>query len=81
MRRSERIWSMNFTEQKVIRALKKLNVSYNPVMSGMAFKEDVAMVSGTDESYDNPDIFQEAWNHPNEKEREHWSSAIKKGVQ
>ena len=35
---------MNTTEEKVMRALKKLNVSYNPVMSGMAFEEDVTMV-------------------------------------
>ena len=54
-RRSERIRSINTTEEKVMRALKKLNVSYNPVMSGMAFEEDVAMVGGTDESYDNPE--------------------------
>ena len=47
-------------------------------MSGMAFEEDVAMVGGTDESYDNPDILQEAWNHPDEQEREHWRSTIKK---
>ena len=26
----------------------------------------------------NPDIFQEAWNHPNEEKREHWRTAIKK---
>ena len=50
MRIRERIWSMNSTEQKVMRALKNLNVSYNPVMSGMAFEEDVVMVDGTDES-------------------------------
>ena len=61
-----------------MKALKKLNVSYNPVMSGMAFEEDVAMVEGTDESYDNPNIFQEAWNHPDEEEKEHWRTAIKK---
>ena len=47
-------------------------------MSGMAFEEDVAMVGGTNESYDNPDIFQEAWNHPDEEEKEHWRPAIKK---
>ena len=61
-----------------MKALKKLNVSYNPVMSGMAFEEDVAMVGGINESYDNPDIFQEAWNHPDEEEKEHWRTAIKK---
>ena len=44
----------------------------------MAFEEDVAMVGGTDESYDNPDIFQEVWNHPDEEEKEHWRTAIKK---
>ena len=69
---------MNTTEEKVMRALKKLNVSYNPVMSGMAFEEDVAMVGGTNESYDNPDMFQEAWNHPNEEEKGHWRTAIRK---
>ena len=61
MRRRKRIQSMNTAEEKVLRALKKLNVSYKPVMSGMAsFGEDVAMVGGTNESYDNLDIFQEA---------------------
>ena len=47
-------------------------------MSGMAFEKDVAMVGRTDESYDNPDIFQEAWNHPDVEEKEHWRTAIKK---
>ena len=69
---------MNTTEEKSMRALKRLNVSYNLVMSGMAFEEDVAMVRGANESYHNPDIFQEAWNHPNEEEREHWRTDIKK---
>ena len=40
---------MNSTEEKVMRALKKLNVSYNPVMSGMSFEEDIAIVGGIDE--------------------------------
>ena len=34
--------------------------------NSMAFEEDVALVGGTDESYDNLDMFQEAWNHPDE---------------
>ena len=34
----------------------------------MAFQEDLSMVGGIDESYNNPDIFQEAWNHPNSEE-------------
>ena len=63
-RRSRRIQSQSETDEKVVRALKKLNMSYNPIMSGMAFSDEVAMVGGTDESYDNPDQFEEAWNHP-----------------
>ena len=54
-----------------MRDLQMLNVSYSPVMSGMTFEEDLAMVGGTDESHDNPEIFQEAWNHPDENERGH----------
>ena len=61
-----------------MQALRKLNVSYNPVMGGMAFADDVAMVGGTDESYDNPDNFQEAWHHPNEENKEQWRLAIRK---
>ena len=53
-------------------------MSYNPIMSGMAFSEEVAMVGGTDEFYDSPDQFNEVWNHPDTKEREHWREAIKK---
>ena len=55
-----------------MRALEKLNVSYNPVMGGVAYVDDMAMVGGTDETYVNPENFQEAWNHPDEKGRQHW---------
>ena len=61
-----------------MRALKKLNVSYNPVMGGMAYVDDMTMVGGTDETYVNPENFQEAWNHPDEEERQHWREAIRK---
>ncbi len=47
-------------------------------MSSVTFADDLVMVGGTDESYDNPDQFQEVWNHPDGKEREYWRSAIKK---
>ena len=78
VRRSGRIQSQNDTDEKVMRALRKLNVSYNPIMSGMAFADEVAFVGGTDESYDNPEQFQEAWNHPKTEEREYWREAIRK---
>ena len=71
LRRNARIQSRCSTEEKVMRDLQMLNVSYSPVMSGMTFEEDLAMVGGTDESHDNPEIFQEAWNHPDENERGH----------
>ena len=53
--------------------LKNLNVSYNPIMSGMAFADDECAVvgGGIDDSYDNPDTFQEAWNHPDAEDKEH----------
>ena len=47
-------------------------------MGGMAYVGDMVMVGGTDETYVNPENFQEAWNHPVEKERQHWREAIRK---
>ncbi len=46
----------------------------------MVFVDDeCAMVGGgTDDSYDNPDTFDEAWNHPDAADKEHWRTAIKK---
>ena len=68
-RRSERIRNMNEAEQRVARAMRKLDMSGNMSISRMAFIDDLAMVGGTDESYDNPDTFDEAWEHPNISER------------
>ena len=76
--RSERIRNMNEAEQRVSRALRKLDVSGNRAMTGMAFIDDLAMVGGTDESYGNPDTFDEAWEHPNITERKNWRDAIRK---
>ena len=47
-------------EEKVMRVLRKLNVSYNLMMSGMANEEDLTIIGGTNESYNNPEISQEA---------------------
>ena len=69
---------MNEAERRVARAMRKLDMSGNMAMSGMAFIDDLAMVGGTDESYDNPDTFDEAWEHPNISERKYWREAIRK---
>ena len=55
-RRSSRIKSKDETDERVMRALRKLKVSYNQVMSGMSLTDDRAMVGGTDESYENLNI-------------------------
>ena len=47
-RRSERIRNMKEAEQRVARAMRKLDMSGNMAMSGMAFIDDLAMVGGTD---------------------------------
>ena len=60
-RRSERIRNMNEAEQRVSRAMRKFDVSGNMAMTEMTFIDDLAMVGGTDESYDNPNTFDEAW--------------------
>ena len=45
----------------------------------MVFVDDeCAMVGGgIDDSYDNPDTFDEAWNHPEAEDKKHWRTAIK----
>ena len=68
-RRSERLKLEADIDKKVMSALKKLNVSYNPTMSAMVYEDDLAMVGGTDDLYDNPETFQEAWHHPDPVER------------
>ena len=55
-RRSRRIQSQIDTDEKAMRTRKKLNVSHNPMMSGIVFADDLVMVAGTDEPNDNPEI-------------------------
>ncbi len=52
-RRSSRIKSRDDADEKVTRALRNLNVSYNPVMSGMTFTDYMVMVRGTNDSHEN----------------------------
>ena len=48
----------------------------------MALADDeCAMVGGrTDDFYNNPDTFNEAWNHPDAGDKKHWRTAIKNEV-
>ena len=62
---------MNEAEQRVSRALRKLDVSGNMTMTGITFIDDLVIVGGTDESYGSPDTFDEAWEYPNIPERKH----------
>ena len=41
---------------------------------------DLVMIGETDESHDNPEFFQVAWNCPNGAEREHLRMCIKKDL-
>ena len=60
-------------------ALKKLHTFYNPTEFGsLGLNDDFYFVGGTDEDYDNPMTFNEAWNHEVDTERNSWRDAIKK---
>ena len=43
----------------------------------MAFADDMAMVEGTDESYESPNSFEEAWDRPGEEDRENGRTTIR----
>ena len=49
-------------------------------MSNVIFNEmgEFALVGGTDDDYDNPVTFDQAWNHPDPIDREKWREAIRK---
>ena len=66
---------VDMTNPRVMRALRQLHTSYNPTLNEIV---DLAMVGGTKEDHDNPLTFREAWDHPDEKERERWRQAIRK---
>ena len=52
---------------RVLRALKRLETSYNPTLKDMV---DIALVGGTKYGHENPVTFQEAWYHKDGHERE-----------
>ena len=69
---------MNEVDSRVVRALRKSDKKGNVAMTRMTLVDVLAMVGGIDESYDNLDTFDEAWEHPNTTEREYWRKAVRK---
>jgi len=65
----------NEKEMKKLRALKKLNTSYNPTLRALE-TTNFAFVGGDNDDYNNPATFNEAWNFPIEKDRGKWRNAI-----
>ena len=63
---------------KVERTLRKLDTFYNPTLGNIAMEDDFCFVGGTDNNYDNPETFAEAYHHPDKEEREKWREAIKR---
>ena len=61
--------------EKLIREMRKLHDTWNPTLDDMV---EVILVGGTDDTYENPSTFQEAWNHLDEEERKKWREAIRK---
>ena len=55
--------------------MAKLHDTWNPALGDLV---ELAFVGGSDDMYENPKSFQEAWNHPSEEERKKWRRAIRK---
>ena len=61
--------------EKLIREMRKLHDTWNPTLDDMV---EIILVGGTDDTYESPRTFQEAWNHPEKDERKKWREAIRK---
>ena len=61
--------------EKLVREMRKIHDTWNPTLDDMV---EFILVGGTDDTYENPRTFQEAWNHPDEHERKMWREAIRK---
>ena len=42
---------------------------------------EIVLVGGTEESYESPETFEKAWNHPNNYLRNKWREAITKELE
>ena len=58
--------------------LKRLHTSYNPTNNDMV---DYALIGGTDEEYEIPNSFSEAWDHHDNEQKLKWCEAINKEIQ
>ena len=69
---------INKEDARVRNAVKKLSVNWHP----NTFDDvvEIALVGGTDDDYENPMSFDDAWNHPDEFERIKWREAIRKEI-
>ena len=54
---------------------KIVRIAYDPTRDDMS---EIVLVGRTDESYESPETFDKAWNHPNNYLRNKWREAIKK---
>ena len=54
--------------QKVLRALKRLNTSYNPTLSALV-TPNVAFVGAGYDDYENPVTFYNGWNYPIDEDK------------
>ena len=60
---------------KTRRELAKLHTSYNPTLDDVV---EIALVGGTDDSYSNPNLFDDAWDHEEAEDRAKWREGIRK---
>ena len=61
--------------EKLRREMDKLHDTWNPTLDDVV---EFILVGGSDDTYENPLTFQEAWNHPDKFECEMWREAIQK---
>ena len=57
------------------REMHRINDYWNTTLDDVV---EFAFVGGTDDLYENPRTFDEAWNHPNENDRKSWRKAVRK---
>ena len=70
--------SSGITNNQLINEFKRLHTSYNPRNSDMV---DYACIGGTDEEYEIPNSFSEAWHHHDKEQKHKWKEAINKEIQ
>ena len=65
------------TGTQLHREMRKINDTWNPTLSDVV---EFALVGGTDDMYENPKTFDEAWNRPNVVERENGEKPFGKNL-